>query len=272
MFQFFSILATMIVLILITAAFMFTYIAAISDHIKDSMNGATGINRALLDSSVGVSGASRFLEQARNYNDLFNNDEDLIPKDNNVIFIGVSMYILWIVGLSLVSSVFLGAYNHALASIYGGIAPNVDRALRRGIDQMCTIFNYHILYALAVTIILFITVGIPVLSGMPDFRNIGTIVLGIFVGLILWGVFSALMTAGLPSIVVEKKSAGQAFGRSWKLCQSLLGFVLCTKFMFHLFVFIVSFIVNTVFDFFPSIFSMLGHILVSAAAHALEPM
>ena len=264
-FQFFSIVATMIVLFLVTFAFTETYIVAIKDHINRTMGGGSvgGFGRALFDTSVGMSGATRFLEA--NY-DTYNAPESTL--DPNIIYIMVVLYVLWVVGFSLVNSVFVGTYYHALANIYGGIHPNISRSLRHGMEKMCTVFKYHVLYIAIITALLLFCIVIPIYFAMPIFW----IVLGSLFGIILWVFFSAAMASATPSIIVEKKSATQAIGRSWDLCQSFLGFVIGTRITFHLFVMIVGMIVNIFFDQMPGVLSLLGHIFVSSASAAIEPM
>lgn len=270
LFQFVSIVATMIVLFLVTFAFTETYIVAIKDHINRTMGGGSvgGFGRALFDTSVGMSGATRFLEDYGTYNAP---DSQFDP---NIIYIMLVLYVLWVVGFSLVNSVFVGTYYHALANIYGGIpSTNISRSLKHGLEKMCVVFKYHVLYIAIISAILFFFVGIPILFAMPNIlNNVGWIFLGLLLGIIPWVIFAAAMAGATPSIIVEKKSATQAIVRSWNLCQSFLGFVICTRFMFNLFVMIVGMIVNSIFDQMPGVLAFLGHIFVSSASAAIEPM
>lgn len=267
-FQFFAILATVIVLFLITFAFTATYLAAIHEHIKTMGGSSSGYRRALFDTSVGMSGVSRFLANGYNsYNPDYDDHVPDYPKDQNVYYIVIILYGLWIIGLSLVNSVFVGTYNHALASIYGGVVPNVRQAFSHGMEKMCSLFNYHILFSLAITgIVLFIPLVFSGVMSSP------LKVVFLMLGLLAAFVFSSFLAGATPSIVVEKKSATQAFGRSWKLCKSHVGFIMCTRLMFYLFSFIVTLILNFIFDEMPGVLSFLGHLLVSSLVHAIGPV
>jgi len=228
----------------------------------------------LLDYSTGISGASRFLGY---YDQDYNAPNDDFEFDAGFIITLIFMYVLWVVILCLIAAVFAGAFTHTLAEIYAGGTPTLGKSLRHGMGNMCNLFTYHILYILAITGLCFF-IGIPtfMLAFGNDQPHFGVIFLGYLVLIVvlpaLVVIVSSGLTAAIPSIVVEKKTAVQAFGRSWALCKNFICFIFCCQFSYNLVVFIVTIVINLVLDHLPGFLSVIGHLCVYILSSSIAPV
>lgn len=263
-----SFVAAGLVLVLVTFIAAASYIQTFMAMLKN-LQDQGGYGRHLLDYSTGISGASRLL----GYYDQDYNAIDDFEFDAAFIITMIFMYVLWVVILCLIAAAFAGAFTHTLAEIYAGGTPTLGKSLRHGMGNMCNLFTYQILVILAIT-------GLSLLIGVPTYKlafgndqpNIGALFLGALVWIVVLVIVSAGLTAAVPSIVVEKKTAVQAFGRSWALCKNFLCFIFCCQFSYNLVVFIVTVVINLVLDHLPGFLSVIGHLCVSILSSSIAPV
>lgn len=268
----FQILA-MSVAILVLLLFSFLVAASelmnLFNTLKDIQSGALdmnngGFHRSLVDHSVGFNGASRFLDEY--YEDM---DDDEMPDifSTQTILVLLSLFLLWIIVLSLVSSLGAGAFYHALGIIYTGGFPSVKESISRGVSRMWSVYFFSLLYSLAIVVLLLLMVGLPAQGG-----NVGTILLGYIFFIITMVLFDSLMTAAKPSIVVERQSAVKAFQRSFELCKGFLCFIFCTELSFTLTMFLVGILTNLIFGHLPGPLAFIGHFFVNIVSQTLTPI
>ena len=216
--------------------------------------------RHLLDYSVGISGASRFLGE--DYYD------DLPQINAKFIAALIALIVFWVVVLALVSSIFAGAFYHALAKIYTGIAPCPKQSIRHGLGEMWSVYFFYLLISLLIGLILFVTIVAPIgfqAWKNPDDPHFGAIILGSFLFYIFVGLLCTVMVAAITAIVVEGKSAVQAFHRSLNLCKNFKCFIFCSILCYILVLIISMMLINMKLDQLPAI-------AVQIAITTLAPM
>lgn len=253
-----------------------TYIAAASYiqtfmAILNNLQNLGGYGRHLLDYSTGISGASRLLGYYGQDQDYNANDD--LEFNAGFIITMIFMYILWVIIICLIVGVFVGAFTHTLAEIYAGGTPTLGKSLRHGMGNVCNLFTYQILVILAITGLSFL-IGIPtfLLALANDPPNYGVFFLGALVFIVVLAIVPAGLMAAIPSIVVEKKTAVQAFGRSWALCNNFICFILSCQFTYTLVLMIVMIVIDMVLNKLPVFFSFLGHLCVSILTSSIAPV
>ena len=238
------------------------YIVAISAILQNMPNN----NRHLLDYSVGIIGASRFLSASRFLGEDYYDD---LPQINaKFIAALIALIVFWVVVLALVSSIFAGAFYHALAKIYTGIAPCPKQSIRHGLGEMWSVYFFYLLISLLIGLILFVTLVAPIgfqAWKNPDDPHFGAIILGSFLFYIFVGLLCTVMVAAIPAIVVEGKSAVQAFHRSLNLCKNFKCFIFCSILCYILVLIISMMLINMKLDQLPAI-------AVQIAITTLAPM
>lgn len=269
-FQLLSLFGTVIVLAIITGVIAAAYIAQIMDIIKNlgQLNSELA-GRALLEYTVGVHGASRLLEGYDYYGD-FEMDDDMMPniitgKDIAIFF---SIGLLWISVISIVMSIFLGTFYHSLANIYSGGFPGVRESMNHGVSRMWTVYFFQILYSVAVLVVFCLMVALP----FQVSKSLSVTFFMFLVFIITMAFAASLMVGATPAIVVERKSATEAFGRSINLCKSFVCFIFCSQFTFFVAVFIVSILFNMMFSHLPGLLAGIGHMVVNIISNAIAPV
>jgi len=256
------------------------YFAAVLSMLQNNQNGG-GFGRHLLDYTTGVSGASRFLgmNQMNNYGKYYNNNDDGVDVSDllsiEFIITMIFMYVMWVGIISLISSVFQGAFTHLLAEIYAGGTPTPSKSIRHGMGKMCNLFTFQILVLLLITGLAF-AVGLPTfavaLGSHPDQPNFGVFFLGGIVFVVIMAIVSSGLAAAVPAIVVESKTATQAFSRSWNLCKSFICFIFCCQLSYQLTIFLITVVINKVLDHLPVALSLIGHICVTVISNSIAPI
>lgn len=270
--QILSFMGTIIVLGLLSLLVAAPYI--------NSVINAFNNNRFLLDYFVGVSGASRLLDVSsrrlgNSYWYYAQNYYGYLPSLGGWKYtIAVTLlFITWIVVVSLVGSIFLGAFCHMVAEVYAGLAPSADRSIKEGKKKMKNIFIFQLLRGLIVTVLLLIML-VPLLimlgAAISLFGVNGLLALGIV--LIPTFAIQVAMTAAVPSIVVEDSSAIVAAKRSLNLCKSSMGFVFCTSLCFEIGMLVIFGVTDAVLMLFPDVLVFLGHLIMQLVITALYPM
>ena len=278
-FQLLSMIAAILVLSLVTALTSATYVMSLVNTIKSlggDMNGdyGNGLSRTLFDYSTGIHGASRLL-QYEDYDGFdFDNMDDGFATlfSAKTVMVLLSIYFLWVLVLSLVTSVYVGTYFHTLGNIYTGGFPSVRESMSRGMSQMWSVYFFSLMYSLIVTLFFLLMVALPFKMNWPEFQNVGMIGLGVILFIISMVLLGSLMAAATPSIVVERKSAIQAFGRSMDLCKSFICFIFCTQFSYVVTLIVVSLIFNMMFNHLPGALAFIGHLFVNLLSSAIMPV
>jgi hypothetical protein len=221
---------------------------------------------SLLDYSTGVSGASRLL---RGDNDYYDFD---FPTGTIISLIFV--FLLWIVVLALVGSIFTGAFSHAVAEIYAGsVDPCSDRSIKFGMKKMCSVFSFQLLLILSIVGIMLVTLVIPIaFEVLEESFSLGLLIFSILVYTISMILFGAVMTAAVPSIVVEGKSPVQAYKRSWNLCKNFLCFIVCTIFAYNLGVLVFSLGSIAILEKLPTAIGLVFHLAVNLLMMMIPPL
>ena len=177
--------------------------------------------------------------------------------------------------LALVSSIFAGAFYHALAKIYTGIAPCPKQSIRHGSGKMWSVYFFHLLLSLLIGLILFVTLVAPIgfqAWKNPDDPHFRAIILGSFLFIIIMVLLCTVMVAAIPAIVVEGKSAVQAFHRSLNLCKNFMCFIFCSILCYTLVLMISMVLINLILDQLPAILGLIGHLALQIATTTIAPM
>ena len=240
--------------------------------------------RHLLDYSVGISGASRFLSASRfldedYYVDLSESEAkyyaDLSENEAKFIAAMIALIVLWVVMLAFVSSIFAGAFYHALAEIYTGITPSPNKSIRHGLDKMWNVYFFQLLISLLIGLIMFVTLVAPIgflAWKNPDDSHFEAIILGFVLFITFMVLLSTVMVAAIPAIVVEGKLAIQAFHRSLNLCKSFICFIYCSQICYTLVLMISMVLINLILDQLPAILGLIGHLALQIATTTIAPM
>lgn len=258
-----AIIVTSIVLVMFSYIVFAETIMKIASNIPmGAMNGGGAGNyyrhgRHLLDYVLNTSGASRALEGY--YPDA--------AVGAGILAIGfelILMYLLFVAVLTLVISVFVGAFNHVVAEVYTGGSPSVSRSLAYGWGQKWKVYIFQLILSLAVLGILLVDIGIPAAAGHG-------VVLGFIVALGMLVALSTLLLGAVPSIVVENKSPIDAFKRSYNLCKDYFCFIFCNQFTFNALSFVFMIAINMLLDKAPAVISLLVHFLINIVLVSIGP-
>jgi len=216
----------------------------------------------LVDYSVGVSGTSRFLGQ------------DYYPDMNtaSVVTAIAPMVVLGFV-VSLVGSIFAGAFCHAIAEIYTGVAPSPVNSVRKGMEKMWKVFLFQIILSILVLLLFIITVAASVGIFMwEDNPNLFVVILGYFSFLIGMVLMTTFLVAAIPTIIVEGKNPIEALRRSYHLCKDFFFFIFCSIFCFHAGLLIVMVILFLILGQLPYFLNIIGHLVVNMATSTIAPL
>lgn len=265
--------------VLIAGSYIATIYSALSKanyYLYKYYNG--GNNRNLMDYSVdysvGFSGASRLIERTRSLGYNYGNYYDYLPAlDAKFIATLVVLYLAWFVVMSLVGSIYAGAFSHAIAEIYSGSTPTVRTSVKRGVNKMRQVFIFQVLYGLLITGFLLVTVVAPfVYDAISGVHHYLLIVLGTIGFILLTCILAAALTAAVPSIIVEGKSGVEALKRSLSLCKEYMGLILCTQLCFHVGLAIVMSVINAFLQYLPSFLSNIGELVMQIAISIVGPI
>jgi uncharacterized integral membrane protein len=216
----------------------------------------------LVDYSVGVSGTSRFLGQ------------DYYPDMNtaSVVTAIAPMVVLGFV-VSLVGSIFAGAFCHAIAEIYTGVAPSPVNSVRKGMEKMWKVFLFQIILSILVLLLFIITVAASVGIFMwEDNPNLFVVILGYFSFLIGMVLMTTFLVAAIPTIIVEGKNPIEALRRSYHLCKDFFFFIFCTISCYNVGLFIVVVIIFLILGQLPDFLNIIGHLVMNIATYTIAPL
>jgi len=281
-------------------------IQLINQKITDT-NQQSGGGRHLLDYTTRFSGASRLLQYYNNeeedYDGNYNSDygRDSYPDSDASSPIGISLIgtmlavsFLWILAIPLVLILCSGAIVHAVAEVYAGNTPVPRSSIKRGWEKKWTVFGYQIILGSSIFMLIVVTFMLPVFFDIQYVLNLaeGDLESGNFiesVNVIYIRVFKVVMITGLvffiimviirsllqaavPAMIVEHKSATDAFKRSFELCKKYICFIFCTNFCFQFIMFVGIVIVNLILDKLPSFFSVIGHLATNVISTSISPI
>ena len=249
---------------------------------------ANNANRNLLDHSLGVSGSSRLLQGIEDYSGLNLNFDDIeFPEFGaKFIVIMVCLCIMWVLALTLVASIFIGAFCHAVAEIYIGATPSPDRSIKRGMSKAWNMFKYQfaicstclgyfiLIVALMIKAFELMTAEVDVEDDSQANKAMAELTvpfLCVTTFCILLVVFGPYFAAVVPAIVIESKSPIEAIKRSWFLCKGFYCFIIGNTCCFNIAAIIVSSIFNEIADEL-GIFGLIIHLLVQISVTAFTPV
>lgn len=264
-FQLLSLAAAVTVLALVTSLAAAGYIMSMMKAINHLTGNGGGAGRSLVDYSAGFHGASRLLDGNYDFDDMDDDLSNLFTSETIAVLAVV--FILWAVTLSLVTSLYTGTFYHALGNIYTGGFPSVKESMSRGMSQMWSLYLYTLMVSLIIVALFLLMVLLPLKS-----LNFGVIFLGLLMFIVSVVLLVSLMAGAAPSIIVERRSATQAFGRSLDLCRSFIGFIFCTQFCYGLAIIVLSVVLNIFFTHLPGVLAFLGHLIVNILSTAIVPV
>lgn len=280
--QFGMAFATGLVLSVVTFIVAGSYVTGVAAIMQQGTYGGEDFGRHLLfDRSVGISGASRLLQ---NYNYYYGAEGDVYQMDDlnlNGLYLSATFIIIlllitvvWVVFLALVASVFAGSYSYALAEIYAGGIPCAKRSFGKGVERMWAVYCYQVFLSLIITGAAVILVVLPVYLEVsyPSATRMLITILSVFVYIMSAALLSALMTAAIPSIVVENKSSMEGFQRSIHLCKNFIWFVFCSQFCFQIGLVLTLVLINQVLEHLPSFLGVVGHFVVNLGIGIFGPV
>jgi hypothetical protein len=253
--------------------------------------GGGGV-RQLLDYSSGVSGASRLLSGVsramEGYYDYDGDDGTANPNFDVIKFVATLLFVFitMMVVISFAASVFVGSQTHAVGEIYAGNTPDFQTSFERGWARKWTVLAYQILHGILSFSIFMVTFIIPFLfevkhdideaGGDPNNINPMNLLPGAFlfgvITVIIFVVLSSLLAASLPAMIVENKSALQAFKRSYELCKGYICFIFCAMFCYNVLLAIAMQIVNILLSKLPAFIAIILHLLVNVVTCTIVPM
>jgi len=287
-FTFVTLFATFFVLILVSAiAFageFFQLNQLVYQKITDINQQISG-GRHLLGYTTRFSVASRLLQYYNNgeedcdnnYNSDYGHnsypDSDAsFPIGTSLIGAMLAVYLLGILAISLVNSLCNGAMVHAVAEVYAGNTLVPKNSIKRGWGKKWTDFRYQLILGFTSFMLFVVTFMLPVFFDIQhainvaeeDLENVNfmdfirvfkfAMITGL-VFLIIVVIIGSLLQATVPAMIVEHKSATDAFKRSFELCKKCICIIFCTNFCFHFIMFIGIVIVNSILDDFPTFLS-----------------
>lgn len=188
--------------------------------------------------------------------------------------------------LSFITSVFGGAFVHAVGEIYAGHTPIVKNSLQRGWMRKWSVFGYHILLGLLDFAVLLVTFFLPIYLELKKIEveienNPGEsldfppllppIIAGIFSAIIL-GIIVILLTAAVPAIMIENKSIVASFKRSFELCKENLCLIFLTMFVFFILQQVIGWIVQLIFGSLPAFLLTVATLTFKVLSLTIHPM
>lgn len=282
--QFGMIFVTGLALFLVTLIAAGSYVASVAAIMQQGTHNYN--TRHLIDHAVGISGASRLLGNYYGYNYNYYTGGDAYQTDDfgdngaavflSAAFIGIVLLItvVWAVVFSLVSSIFAGAFSYTIAEIYAGGIPCAKKSFGKGVERMWAVYCYQLFLSLILIIALVLFVVLPVAIEVSH-PSAAAMVITIFSTLaffVMMVLLSTFMTAAIPSIVVENKSAMEGFKRSYGLCKNFFGFIFCSQFCFNMGLFLIVVLINMILDHLPAFFGIIGHFIVNLGISTFGPV
>jgi len=229
----------------------------------------------LVDYSVGVSGTSRFLSAASRFLDqdyYYGHGQETNLPDINIGAVS-ALIVVWAVVLSLVGSIFAGAFCHAIAEIYTGVAPSPVNSVRKGMEKMWKVFLFQIILSILVLLLFIITIAASVgILIWEDKPNPFVVILGYFAFLVGMVLMTTFLVAAIPTIIVEGKNPIEALRRSYHLCKDFFFFIFCSIFCFHAGLLIVMVILFLILGQLPYFLNIIGHLVVNMATSTIAPL
>jgi hypothetical protein len=101
---------------------------------------------------------------------------------------------------------------------------------------------------------------------------IGTEIVYALIMIVVFVIFTSLLVASIPAMIIENKSAVDAFKRSITLCKGYLCFILCTVFCWNFLQLIAVLIVNSILAKLPAFLSVIGHLLINVFTVSIAPV
>lgn len=279
-------------LLLILAAFLIgAEEAVLLKNMQDIIKNRSGGGQRrylLLDYALGTNGVTRFLDNTYyyyyDYEDMYYDEGSMSEIINSGIFgvTSIVIYLLWIVVISLVSSVFGGAIVHAVAEIYAGNVPIAQNSLERGWATKWTVFGYNVLFGLSIFLTMLLTIVLPVVLEFKHIQHLDkegdgfeiffVAIMAICLFVIMSTILSAFLVAAVPSIICERKSTIGAFQRSVRLCKSHACFIIGSYVTYHLLLSFATLLINLLLSIFPSALSSIGHLTFALVTTTVGPM
>jgi len=274
--QLLTILGVSLVTGLVFAFIFASVVKELMGNIPDNL-----FSRNLIDHAIG-SGTSRALEYYGDNNnvddgentDITNTTESIQAMMAVILKCSTELIIMVIIFTfiyALVSSVFTGAMYHAAAEVYAGDNPTASKSIGYGWAKKWQVYLYSLLLCCLIFLGfgIFIKALLIILShGDKGEINLGGIFLLITVFIILLNVFSAMLVAAVPSIVVESKSPIAAFKRSWNLCKGSICYIYCSIFGFA----ISGMVLGSLINILPQFLAVPIHLCLNIAVAVLSPL
>jgi hypothetical protein len=288
-YSFVTYVGTFLVLMIVTFVIGAEEVALLQETgqmMMQSQNNYGGYTRHLVDYSTGITGTYRFLDY---FGDSSNEDFDGSYYSNPEINWGVFaltsifIYMLWILAISFVASVFGGAMIHAIAEVYAGNVPVVQNSLQRGWAQKWTVFGYECIVGVSSFILFVVAFVLPVFwdvrhvyygadGDVNGFKLLSIVLLAGCIFLVGFAMINAVLVAAVPSIICEQKSTIEAFKRSFQLCKHYICFIIGSYFTYQLVLIGATAIVNSILNVFPGAISAIGHLFVNLVTTTLGPI
>ena len=90
--------------------------------------------------------------------------------------------------------------------------------------------------------------------------------------IVVFVIFTSLLVASIPAMIMENKSAIEAFKRSIALSKGYLCFILCTVFCWNLLQLSAVIVVNKILDHAPLFVSVIGHQIINVISMSIAPV
>jgi hypothetical protein len=289
-FSFAAYVGTFLVLLIATFVIGAEEIALLKQAgqmMTQSQGNYGGYGRHLLDYSTGIIGTYRFLDNYYDYSHDEGFDESYYTYQNInwgiFALTSIFIYILWVIAISLVASVFSGAMVHATAEIYAGNVPVVQNCLQRGWAKKWTIFGYQFIVAVSNFLFFIIAFVLPVAwdlsyeyyaaeDDVNPVKIVSIILLAAFIFVAGFVIINTLLVAAVPSIMCEQTSTVEAFKRSFQLCKNYICFIIGSYFTYQLILIGTIVIVNLILSVLPGAISAIGHLFTNVITTTMGPI
>lgn len=101
---------------------------------------------------------------------------------------------------------------------------------------------------------------------------IGTEVVYALIMVVVFVIFTSLLVASIPAMMIENKSSIEAFKRSIALCKGYLCFILCTVFCWNFLQLVAVAIVNMILAKLPVFVALIGHLVINVFTISIAPV
>mmetsp|Transcript_10577 Transcript_10577/g.16036 ORF Transcript_10577/g.16036 Transcript_10577/m.16036 type:complete len:422 (-) Transcript_10577:54-1319(-) len=165
----------------------------------------------------------------------------------SLVLQAIGIALMWIFALSLVTSIFSGAFVHALADIYAEVEPSSFKSIRIGAKIMFRIYIFQLLISAGRMLSMALIWVVPAFIRDGSWTAAESLTLQ-YISSFFFFLLDIVMFAIVPAIVVEGRGPVGAFKRSLHLCKSQRCFIFGTFVGFRVVFAMIAMVIVVVAD------------------------